>query len=368
MKVMASAKKFSPAWVKRIWRHLSAHRTQGLALDWVREDDPKMSKASRLIERARIEIEELLGAGHSERLEQLTGLLHLAATYTEPLAPPSRRQLLGVSGSLLRRVFEVGTNDLYAPMESTAPAAFVVSYPRSGNTMVTQLAAGVLQGQIMENMDGALVPFSKKIYAKPYPYARIIKDHVARDYYRDDRCIFVVRDGRDTIPSLGYMTYKQGLHRYHNKSELPDLIRWLNSEYLFGGWSAHTRAVLDLLQHGDKMLVIYDEVTTSADVFDKVVRFIDPKHALPSECVRNAHCNRHRIIENIKNNEFANATWGIGERFPEGSMYHEWSNNRQSSSWRTTWTCDAKRAFHETGATESLIEFGFENDPNWWKD
>ena len=49
-------------------------------------------------------------------------------------------------------------------------------------------------------------------------------------------------------------------------------------------------------------------------------------------------------------------------------MFYEWSLNRKGSNWRETWDQAAKRAFHETGATEALMELGYETEPNWWRD
>lgn len=121
------------------------------------------------------------------------------------------------------------------------------------------------------------------------------------------------------------------------------------------------------MQTGDKLLITYDRATSSAEAFEEVLRFVDPGHAIPQTQIRSAYENRDRILDNLKNNKFANATWGIGETFEPGSLYYAWSKNRKTSNWRTSWSQEAKRVFHETGATESLIEFGFEKDADWWR-
>lgn len=56
--------------------------------------------------------------------------------------------------------------------------------------------------------------------------------------------------------------------------------------------------------------------------------------------------------------------WGFGHTFEPESMFYEWSLNRKGSNWRQTWDKAAKRAFHETGATELLMG---ETDPDWWR-
>ena len=338
-----------------------------ITLDRVAANHPAASKGIRIFRRAQREARRCLETGAIDRLPHLVGLIHLAATHTEVLEPEARRLLLVESSSLLKEIFDVGVFDPRQRLESSAPSAFFISYPRSGNTLLTQLLAGLFQGQILENMEGALVPFSKKCYAKDYPLTRIIKDHVAHDYYEDDKCVFIVRDGRDTLLSLGYMTLQQGMHEFRKKSELPDLVHWFAEKYAFGDWASHANSVRRLMESGNKMLVTYDEATTSAKVFTDAARFLDPDHYFPDDWFERSFNNRDMIFDNIKKNPFANQTWGIGASFEEDDIFYEWSKNRKGSNWRETFTPEARKAFHDSGATESLIAFGFEDDPEWWK-
>lgn len=97
------------------------------------------------------------------------------------------------------------------------------------------------------------------------------------------------------------------------------------------------------------------------------VNFLDPDHRFSEERLIRGYDTRDKVFEGVKNNPNANRSWGIGAEFPPESLFHEWSNNRQGSSWRQAWDAEAKKAFHETGATEFLIEYGYESDPDWWR-
>jgi len=49
-------------------------------------------------------------------------------------------------------------------------------------------------------------------------------------------------------------------------------------------------------------------------------------------------------------------------------MFHEWSLNWQGTNCCGAWDAAAKLAFHEAGATELLMELGYETDPDlWWQ-
>ncbi len=126
-----------------------------------------------------------------------------------------------------------------------------MSYPRSGNTLATRLTAKATQGQVFSAMTEGYAPFSKRIYPKNYPLPRLIKDHVAHLHYRNDRCVLVVRDGRDTVISLAFMTLQNRLHRFADKSELADFIRWV-VPVLCLRRLGHARKEFDAAPHGPR--------------------------------------------------------------------------------------------------------------------
>ena len=323
-----------------------------------------VARQNRLIHQALLELDAVKAQGHTPRLEYLLGLLHLAYMF---LDETTSQQLHKKLRPVLKQIYQLGQNDLLATTQSTAPLAYFVSYPRSGNTLATRLTGRATQGQIFSAMADGFSPFSKSIYPKPYPFPRLIKDHVARSHYANDKCVLVVRDGRDTVTSLAFMTLQQGEHSFTEKSEIADFIRWTVKSYVFGSWASHVKDLMALREGPQKLLVRYEDLTANDKALLEIVDFFDPGNRLPREHLATLFAERDIIVENIKSNPHVNEQWGFGRTFEPGSMFYEWSLNRKGSNWREAWDQTAKRAFHETGATDALIALGYETDPDWWR-
>lgn len=56
-------------------------------------------------------------------------------------------------------------------------------------TICKAVACERLPAQLFDGMSAGLVPFSKAIYPKSYPFVRLIKDHVAHPHYLNDRAV-----------------------------------------------------------------------------------------------------------------------------------------------------------------------------------
>lgn len=329
--------------------------------------NPSTLKIERLLSRAKAEVDQILTLGHTGRLENCISLMQLAYTHVDVVHVQDRAQLVRRIADVLEQCHSVGANDIDEPVQSDRPLTFVCSYPRSGNTVAIQLAAAVLQAQVLEGMPNSMIPFSKRIYPKSYPYVRLIKDHVARYIYRRDRVALIVRDGRDCMVSLAFMTLKDQMHDFSNRGELADFIRWLDAGYPFGGWARFMRDAAVLRKFDDKCVLRYEDLMVGPDAFVDFVRFLEPEICLDRDHIVKAYGNRARVFDAVKHNPRANRAWGIGLEFPADSLFYEWSENRQGSSWRQSWDRDAKKAFHETGATQFLMEYGYETDPDWWR-
>jgi sulfotransferase family protein len=324
-----------------------------------------IGRQNRFIRQALLELDAVMAQGDTVRLEYLLGLLHLSYVVLEEAKSADLHMRLS---PVLRRIYAAGQNELEKPTLSVAPLAYFVSYPRSGNTLATRLTARATQGQIFSAMDGGVSPFSKSIYPKSYPLPRLIKDHVARRHYRGDKCVFVVRDGRDTVTSLAFMTLRQGAHAFKKKTEIADFIRWTAKSYIFGSWAAHVEDMMALRNEPDKLLVRYEDLTTDADTFCRIVDFFDSDNKLPREHLIGLFEKRDVVAEKIADNPAVNEEWGFGQKFEAESMFYQWSLNRKGSNWQQSWDRAARRAFHETGATDALIALGYESDPDWWRD
>src|SRR5262249_27524748 len=61
-------------------------------------------------------------------------------------------------------------------------------------------------------------------------------------------------------------------------------------------------------------------------------------------------------------------TWGQAIPMPEGSYIpQDWAVGGETIRWQEVFDLRARRAFHELGGTEILLELGYEADQNWWK-
>jgi Sulfotransferase domain len=324
-----------------------------------------VARQNRLIHQALLELDAVKALGHTPRLEYLLGLLHLSNMFLDSTTSQRLHKRLR---PVLKQIYQTGQNDLSAATRSTSPLAYFVSYPRSGNTLATRLTAAATQGQIFSAMSEGFSPFSKSIYPRSYPLPRLIKDHVAHRHYLNDRCVLVVRDGRDTVTSLAFMTLQQGAHNFTEKGEIADFIRWTSKSYVFGSWAAHVEDLMVLRAGPDKLFVRYEDLTADDKAFFAIVDFFDPGNMLPRDHLAKLFSEKDSVVENIKSSPHVNEQWGFGRTFEPGSMFYEWSLNRKGSSWRAGWDRAAKRAFHETGATDALIALGYETDPDWWRD
>lgn len=315
------------------------------------------------------DIDALIEARDISRLEQIVANCHLtnrsrSKAFDLDHYDPSA---FAETAQVLHKIFAMPGRSLAEKTKSSKPLVYVISYPRSGNTMLTRMLAEIFDGQIFEALPGSFIPFSKSIYPIDYPFIRIVKDHVARPEYHDDRCIFLMRDGRDCVISLAYFTYKMGSHPYWRRDELPAVIKWLHEKFPFGGWAAHAAQVCNLKNGGsDKLLIQYSDLLNDAKIFERAVQFAANDIALTVDPAL-IFSQRGKYIESIGRSKIANQAWGIGNHVAFDSMFYDWSRNRGGTNWRTTWTPEAKRAFHDTGATDYLIEFGYETDPQWWR-
>lgn len=339
------------------------------AVNLVQDINPTRQAASlgrqnRLVQQVLLELDAVMEKGDVARLEYLLGLLHLSYMFLDEATGQRLHKKLQ---PVLKRIYQRGKNDLEARTVSSGPLAYFVSYPRSGNTLATRLTARATQGQVFSAMEQGYAPFSKRIYPRSYSLPRLIKDHVAHLHYKNDPCVLVVRDGRDTVISLAFMTMQQGQHSFAGTSEVADFIRWVSRSYIFGDWTTHARNLLELLKGPDKLLVRYEDLVSNDATFIQIVDFFDPGNRLPRAHLSQLFAERGAVVERIKSRPAVNNEWGFGRTFEHGSMFHAWSLNRQGSSWRETWNAAAKKAFHETGATELLMAFDFETDPDWWR-
>ena len=132
---------------------------------------------------------------------------------------------------------------------------------------------------------------------------------------------------------------------------------------MFGSWADF--AANSVARRGQPHCLVekYEEVIAHSGALRRIFEFAFDGEPVDQRRVDRVHQTADETIKRLKSNK----PWGYDQRFPPDSMFCEWSQNRTGSSWRQSWDAAAKKAFHESGATDYLIEFGYETDANWWR-
>ncbi len=269
---------------------------------------------------------------------------------------------------------------------------FIASFPRSGNTLTLQSLAKLGGVQIFtdEIHTPRFMPYT--YFPADYPLKRVVKSHRVVDYDPGCRYVYVVRDGRDLLPSIAYMSrrqvsagspvprrggffsgmFKRGVrgvlgkkgHLFTKRGELADFMLWLRDDYKYGDWIAFHRKLATLRERENVLIVKYPDLVRDDAAIRRIADFLAIEYT--EESVRSAFATKDDILEKLAGSN-ANEKWGLGEEFEEGSLFHAWSKNRSGTNWRDTMDARAKQTFHELGATELLVTFGFEDNPEWWR-
>ena len=206
--------------------------------------------------------------------------------------------------------------------------------------------------------------FDRDGYYIPHGELALVKDHRYRDKYKSDRTIYVVRDGRDSILSYAYMNFKANQHKFYQRGELAEYIQFNKRTCPYGDWASNVNEALAAKRSGAEVKIVhYDQVLNRPAALLELASFFAPNLALAVEDASNAMDDANEKMTSLKKNP----RWGFEDTVPAESYFYEWSRNRGGSNWATAFDSEAKRVFHETGATELLMELGFESDPDWWR-
>lgn len=251
----------------------------------------------------------------------------------------------------------------HLPVQSLRPTVFLVSFPRSGNTLVHRILCTLFKTRECHSFpNSGPYTFSKLLYNPKRPTVRIVKDHIYRSEYIWDKVIYIVRDGRDAFLSLAYYTYTENLHRFLKRNELKDFIRQIQKGFSFGDWFQNVSVALNAKKLGARAKIVrYEDLFGNDQALFDLAQFVDPLWKGNLSDVIEARQATDEAKKKITEKQ-----WGYGVQFGPDSYLHHWSLNRTRSNWKESYDSEAKKAFHETGATPLLMELGYETDPLWW--
>lgn len=234
---------------------------------------------------------------------------------------------------------------------------YLVSYPRSGSTLVRAYFA-ILQGRPQLSVyAGDVVQAKDASFTSSLDHVDLVKSHQMPA--SDDPVIYLVRDGRNATLSFLQMSFLFGGHRFSELSEVYDAIRWLDRAE--GGWAEHVAQALEQAQKRPVLFVRYEDLVARPETaIEAMIRFMGAEVAAPilADCVRRQE-RSDRYAENPYN--------GFLHQPTQNSIYDMLQRHRRGAYWRCILDSRSKQYFHACGATRALMHFGYEDSEDWWK-
>ncbi len=330
----------------------------------------KFATADGIVEYVDSQVKDLLKGGDEAEILRMVDLLyHSYSLVFSPATDEAKRKDVHRNRmALTEKMGEALGRDINAKAPSSSSLIFLISYPRSGVTLLSNLLTDAGPSIQYTAMKGRIQWFTKAAYPEHSPLVRYVKDHAMRSEYQHDTKLATIRDGRDSMTSLAYMTFQRGRHKFSRVEDLPKFLEWTNKDYEFGSWVDYVRQVKKYFREDEDTLVRYEELVKDDKEFFRVLQRIPELSRVSKKEASTIYKKAGEIKDKIKKSP-ANKMWGFGEEIKDEdmSLFAEWSKNRGSSSWQSVWTKPAGEVFHEMGGTDLLIEMGYETDQDWWK-
>ena len=250
---------------------------------------------------------------------------------------------------LLRDDINWVSREQFVPIyESDDADVFIAGYPKSGNTWMQHLIAGMVYGIDTIYMPGCLVQtlvpdVHKQRYYKRYSTPCVFKSHALPDpRYR--RVIHLVRDGRDAMAS--YYAMNQALDKGFTLEEMV-----YEGKGLFPcKWHEHTEAWLSNPYDADLIVVRYEDLLSSTH--EQMVRIrdfmgLDRSDELIDRAIRG--CTFDQMRRREEEYGLHNMEWPAGKRFVRKG---------QAGAFKTELP-EAVTEYFESESRHCLEQFGY---------
>jgi hypothetical protein len=251
------------------------------------------------------------------------------------------------------------------PLQIESPFRYVIGYPRSGNTLLTQFLSFAFGAPNYSVYPGDGRYFSRTFYERAPGHPVFVKDHILRPEYLEEAILSPVRDGRDAMVSLARYLYSGGNNPFVRRGELADFLSYAATQTPYGFWGSHTRALLKAREHGARVrLVRYEEMFGNHRALLALARELAGRAPVP----RAEEDGYIAFAARLRPWLARHVEWSEGIALPEDSFVPQnWAAGAGTIHWRSAFDAQARRRFHELGGTEMLIELGYETDGNWWR-
>ncbi|HWF46480.1 MAG TPA: sulfotransferase domain-containing protein [Bryobacteraceae bacterium] len=251
------------------------------------------------------------------------------------------------------------------PLEIASPFRYIIGYPRSGNTLLTQFLSFAFSAPNYSVYPGDGRYFSRRFHDHAPGHAVFVKDHILRPEYLEDEILCPVRDGRDSMVSLARFLYAEGSSPLVRRGELANFLSSVAERMPYGFWGDHVRTMLEAREHGARVRFIrYEEIFGNYQRLWALAQ--DLADGAPVPCTdENAFI---AFMARGRGKLALEPQWSERLAVPEDSFIpRNWSIGGGTIDWRSAFDAPARRRFHDLGGTEMLVRLGYETDEYWWQ-
>ena len=218
----------------------------------------------------------------------------------------------------------VPQNGPYLANQGRSLYCFCVSYPRSGNTMLTNLIDRFLpcSRHTVFWSDGRYVSrWARNVEA---PGDIIVKDHHLCNLQLRNKIIYVVRQYPAVLKSLIVYLYRELAWLKHPDikkifSSLPEFLEYVKGEYEFGGWLEQVSSALDCLKtNGNVEIYKYEDLVGAncSDTFRNIFEYLG--HVSPeANDISTAQANLYKVREALRAETPGWSPVGPGDQVPD---------------------------------------------------
>jgi hypothetical protein len=233
---------------------------------------------------------------------------------------------------------------------------YLVSYPRSGNTLVRTYFS-VLQGRPQTSIyAGDTIEPTSRALTRALAHISLVKSHSFPSDSHD--IVYLVRDGRNAMISHLYLTFLWKGHCFSRLTDISQAIEYLSNEGHF--WGDHVRTALAQADKRNICFIKYEDlIRAPAQALKTMFRFIGARvpDSVVEQCINWA---------GEDGTYFRRPSSGYLYQPEPNSIYDLLKKYRNEDYWRKIFDHDAMKYFHARGGTEMLMRFGYEESATWW--
>jgi hypothetical protein len=266
------------------------------------------------------------------------------------------------------RCLQIAEGAFRAPpgaLQIAPPFRYVIGYPRSGNTLLTQFLSFAFGAPTYSVYPGAGWYFSRRFHDPDPGHAVFVKDHILHPEYIGDPILSPIRDGRDAMVSLARYLYGEGPNKLVRRGELAGFLSYVVERMPYGFWGDHSRGLLAAKDRGARVeLIRYEEIFRNYQGLFEIAHGLGGNEPVP----HGEEASYLAFVAPWQKRLALQPQWSEGLELPPDSFIPpNWSIGGGTIDWRRAFDAPARRRFHDLGGTEMLIRLGYETDEDWWR-